>query len=119
MEEALSQKRFLWGLLLAWLPWIPTMIGIGYLFIGISNSKATGLAVVAGVMAELLVLWGLLAICISQTVAIVWLFRSFSSAHILRGLMAAASILASGLTLFLVCAFLFWGRGLLEQVPAR
>lgn len=118
MEDSLK-KRFLWGLLLAWVPWVPTMIGIGYLFIGISNSKATGFAVVAAGMIELLVSWGLVAMFISQTVAIVWLFRSFSSAHILRSLIAAASILASGLTLFLVCAFLVWGRRVLEQVPGR
>lgn len=45
MEDALSKKRFLWGLLLAWAPWVPTLIAIGYV-IGINNSKATGLAAV-------------------------------------------------------------------------
>lgn len=56
---------------------------------------------------------------IAQIAAIVWLFRSFSSAHILRSVIAALSIMASGLMLFLVCAFLFWGRRLVEQVPGR
>ena len=59
MEDTLNKKRFLWGLLLAWAPWVPTVIGIGYLFVGLSNSKATGLAVVVGGMVELLVWWGI------------------------------------------------------------
>jgi len=59
MEDTLNKKRFLWGLLLAWAPWVPTVIGIGYLFVGLSDSKATGLAVVVGGMVELLVWWGI------------------------------------------------------------
>lgn len=56
---------------------------------------------------------------ISQVTAIVWLLRSFSGAHILRSLIAAISIFASGLMLFLVFAFLYWGRHLLESTTAR
>ena len=119
MEGTLNKKYFVWGLLLAWIPWVPTMIGVVYLFIGINNSKATGLAFVFGGVVELLVWWGIGTMLISQIAAIIWLFRSFSSAHILRSVIAAASIMASGLMLFLVCAFLFWGRRLMEQVPAR
>ncbi len=119
MEAALSKKRFLWGLLLAWAPWVPTMIAIGHLFVGLSNSKATGLAAVVGGMLELLVWWGIATMIISQVAAIVWLFRSFSSAHIPRSLIAAVSIFASGLMLFLVFAFLFWGRRILETATSR
>jgi hypothetical protein len=119
VEDTLSQKRFWWGLLLAWAPWVPTMIVLGYLFIGVSNSKATGLAAVAGGMVELLVWWGLGAMLISQIAAIVWLSRSFSSTHIFRSVVAAASVFASGITLFLIFAFLFWGRRLLEQASSH
>jgi len=119
MEDALSKNRFLWGLLLAWAPWVPTVIGIGYMFVGLNNSKATGLAAVAGGMVELLVWWGIATLIISQVAAIVWLFRSFSGAHISRSLMAAVSIFASGLMLFLVFAFLFWGRRILEPATSR
>ena len=84
MEDALSNKHFLWGLLLAWAPWVPTTIGLGYFFIGLNHSKATGLAVLVGGMVELLVWWGIATMIISQIAAIVWLFRSFSNAHILR-----------------------------------
>jgi len=119
MEDALSKRRFLWGALLAWAPWIPTLIGFGYLFVGINNSKATGLAAVAGDMAELLVWWGIVTMIICQVAAIVWLFRSFSSTHILRSLIAAVSVFASGLMLVLVCAFLFWSRHFLGPGPSR
>jgi hypothetical protein len=47
VDDELKHKRFLWGAALAWAPSIPLMIGLGYAFVGIGNSKATGLAVVA------------------------------------------------------------------------
>ena len=114
-----QQEAFLVGLLLAWAPWVPTMIGMGYLFIGLSNSKATGLAAIAGGRVEMLVLWAIATLLILQVAAIVWLFRWFSTTHFLRSLIAAAAIVASGVTLFLVFAFLFWGRRPLEQTSAR
>lgn len=116
MEASLTNKRFWWALLLAWVPWVPALTG---LIIVSSNSKATGLAAVAGGLVELLVWWGIVTMFIAQIAAIVWLLRSFSSAHLVRSLIAAGSIMASGLTLFLVGAFLVWGRRLLEQIPAR
>ena len=33
MEDPLNKKYFLWRVLLAWVPWVPTIIGIGYLFV--------------------------------------------------------------------------------------
>lgn len=114
MEDALTKKRFLWGTLLAWAPWVPAVIGLGYAFVGISTSKATGLGAVVGGMVELLVWWGIATMIISQVAAIAWLFRSFSNAHIVRSLIAAVSVLASGLMLLFVCAFLFWGRHFLQ-----
>jgi len=116
MEDSLVQKRFLWGLLVSWAPWIPTLIGAAYLFAG---SKATGVAAVAGGMLELLVLWGMVTMIVSQIAAIVWLARSFSGAHIIRSLFAAASIVASGLMVFFVFAYLFWGRHVLSYTPLR
>ena len=107
MEDAFVKRRFLWGLLLAWAPWIPTLIGFGYAFIGINNSKATGLAVVAGGAAELLAVWGLLTMVVSQVIAIVWLFRSFSRDGGLRNFVATVSIGLSGLTRLLV-SFIVW-----------
>ena len=119
MEDALNRKRFVWGALLAWAPWVPTVIVFSQMFVGLHNSKATGLAAVVGGMVELLLWWGIAIMIISQTAAIVWLFRSFSGTHILRSLIAVVSLLASGLMLFLVFAFLFWGRHVLEQATSR
>ena len=119
MEDTLIKKRLLWGLLLAWGPWVPTLIAFRYMFVGINNSKATGLAVVVGGMVELLVWWGIATMIISQVAAIVWLVRSFSGIHVLRSLVAAVSLCASGLMRFLLFAFLYWGRHFLEQGTSR
>ncbi len=119
MENALTKNRFFWGLLLAWTPWVPTMIGVGYLFIGTNNSKAIGLAAVAGGMAELLVWWGIAAMFVTQIAAIMWLFRSFSSSDFLRSTLAVVSILASGMTLLLLCTFLFVAHRFMENTPTH
>lgn len=116
MKDALTDRRFLGGLLLAWVPWIPIVIWMGYF---ISTSKATGLAALIGSLVELLVWWGIAAVFISQIAAIIWLIRSISSANILRSLMASVSMIACAMTLFLVGAFLIWGRRLMEQFSGR
>jgi len=105
--EELKKKRFLWGVLLAWAPWIPTLIGIGYAFRGISEQKATGLGAVAGGLTELFVVCGIGAILVGQVAAIVLLFRTFSPGHWVRSSFSMLSICASGLMLFLVGLF-FW-----------
>jgi hypothetical protein len=84
--EDLKKKRFVLGVLLAWAPWIPTLIGIGSAFRGISEQKATGFGVVAGGLTEMFVLSGIGAILISQVAAMVLLFRAFSPGHSARTL---------------------------------
>jgi len=96
-----------WAMLLAWAPWIPTFFGLGRLFIGMSRSRAMGLVVVAGEMVEMLVLWGIATLVITQIIAIVWLFRSFSKNNVFRSLISFFSICASGLMLLFVGAFLW------------
>jgi len=98
-------KRFLTGVLLAWLPWIPTAVGLANSFRGILNSKATGIAVVEGGLAESFALWGIIAMVIAQVAAIVWLGKSLSPGHWLRNLACICSITLSGLMLVLVCIF--------------
>ena len=56
--DDLKKKRFLWGAALAWAAWVPTLIGLGNAFSGISREKATGLAAVAGGLVEMFVVWG-------------------------------------------------------------
>jgi hypothetical protein len=105
--DELKKRRFLWGVVLAWTPWIPTLIGIGYAFRGISEQKATGLGAVAGGLSEIFALYGIGAILVTQTAAIVLLIRAFSAGHWGRSLFAVLSICLSGLTLFIV-GFSFW-----------
>lgn len=107
MDGNVNQKRFRWALVVAWAPWIPMLFGLGRLFIGIGNSKATGLAAVAGGMVDMLVLWGLVTLIIAQVVAIIWLLRSFSKNDVFRNLISSVSIGASGFTLLLLVGF-FW-----------
>ena len=106
MQDA-TQKRFLWAVVLAWTPWAPTVIALMIAFQGISNSKATGIGAVAGGVGEVLATWGIIAMIISQGVAIVWLFRSFSRDHWTRNFVAAVSIGLSGLILLMVGFFLW------------
>jgi hypothetical protein len=103
----LKQGRFLCGVVLAWAPWIPTLIGIAYAFWSISGQKATGLGAVAGGLAEIFVLYGVAAILVGQIAAIVLLSRAFSPGHWARSLLSVVSICFSGLMLLLVGIFLW------------
>ena len=105
--DDLKKKRFLCGVVLAWAPWVPTLVGIGYAFRGIWEQKATGLGAVAGGLSEIFVLWGIGSILVTQTAAIVLLIRAFPAGHWARGLFAVLSICLSGLMLFVV-GFFFW-----------
>jgi hypothetical protein len=107
MEDNQSQKRFVWGVALAWAPMIPTMIGFGSAFVGINNSKATGLAAVAGGLAETYLTVGLAATLICEVWAMTLLFRSFSRGHELRSAFSVLSLCVSGLTLVFFCLFLW------------
>jgi hypothetical protein len=107
MDDALKQKRFLWGVALAWAPWVPTLIGLRSVFTGISNTKATGLAALAGGFAEMYVMVGLVATVICEVSATVLLFRAFSAGHGVRSAFSALSICMSALMLLLFCLSLW------------
>jgi hypothetical protein len=110
MEFDLKQKRFLWGVALAWVPAIPMMIGLGNAFVGIGNSRATGLAAVAGGFAEMYVLVGVAATLICEVSATVLLFRAISSGHSARSAFSVLSICVSSLMILLFClsVWMFW-----------
>jgi hypothetical protein len=109
MEDELKQKRFLWGAALAWIPSVPMMIGFGYALRGIGNSKATGLAAIAGGFAETYITVGLAATLICES-AMALLFRAFSHGHGMRSAFSVLSICMSGLMILLFCLslWLFW-----------
>jgi len=105
MNEDRSQERkrtwFIWGMVLAWTPFIPFNLGLFHAFSGVSEQKATGLAAVAGGIAEMYATFALIIAFILPVAAIVLLGRSFSSGHGIRALFAALAICWSGLFLFL------------------
>jgi len=104
VDEA-KKKRFLWGVALTCsvsLLFLPTFVSMF-----LSNSKVTGLAAIAGGMAEVFIEYGIAAVLIGQTVALILLFRSFSKGHWLRSIFSFLSICLSGFMLLLV-AFFFW-----------
>ncbi|PYX82323.1 MAG: hypothetical protein DMG70_15295 [Acidobacteria bacterium] len=105
MDEDRSQERkrtwFIWGMVLAGVPSVALIIGLFHAFAGISEQKATGLAAVAGGIAEAYVTVGLVLTFMIPVAAIVLLGRSFSSGHGIRALFAALAICWSGLLLSL------------------
>lgn len=110
MEDELRQKRFLWGVVLAWAPWVPMMIGLSYLFRGMWSSKATGIGAVAGGFAEGYLLAGLAATLICEVGAMALLFRAFSRGHGVRNVFSVLSICVSGLmiVLFGLSVWMLW-----------
>ncbi|MGA9445612.1 MAG: hypothetical protein WBV26_04160 [Candidatus Sulfotelmatobacter sp.] len=106
MDE-LKKKRFLWGVVLAWAPWVPILVGLGHTLLGISTAKATGLVAVAGGLTEIFVVWDIGAILIGQVAAIILLFLAFSNGHWIRSLFSILSICLSALMLALVGLFLW------------
>lgn len=102
-----EKNRFVWGLVLAWAPAIPFIIGMSRIFGGISENKATGLGAVAGGLAEAYLIFGLVATLAFQVGGIVLLSRSFSPEHGARAVFSALSIGWSILTLLLLGLFLW------------
>ena len=107
--------------MLAWAPWLAMVPGLWSMFIGINSSKATGLAAVAGGMAEALVWWGLATLVAAQLVALIWLVRCFSKQDTFHNLISFVSICASGMMLILVCGFLWLAHFIAHQssLPGR
>ena len=108
--DDVKKKRFLWGLLLTWSPWLPTMIGLPNAFRGSSTEKATGLAAVAGGLTEMFVLVGTVSTLVFQIVAIVLFVRTFEGGHWVRNLICVVSIFVSVLLLALIPLFVLLSR---------
>jgi hypothetical protein len=107
-DEA-RRRWFLWGVLLAWIPFLflitPGIIGLIRVF---GTSKVTGLAGVAGGLAEALSTFGLATTLVFEVAAIVLLLRAFSQARPMRAFFSVISICCGGLVLGLfLWLFLF------------
>jgi hypothetical protein len=104
-NDDIKRKRFLWGVCLAWTPFlffIPTVIGA---FNGIAREKATGFAAVAGGLAEFFSTFGLVATLVFEAAAIILLLRTFSGPRPLRALFSVISICCSVFVLMIVTLF--------------
>ena len=82
---------------------LPILIG----FAGFSRQKATGVAAVAGGLAEAFATFGILAALIFEIVAIALLVQTFSREHPARASVAVLSLGCSGLTIAILGLFLW------------
>jgi hypothetical protein len=104
-----EKKRFAWGVGLAW---VPVLLAFGpalfNAFRGISQEKATGLAAVAGGLAEALVTFGLMSFVVCQVAAIVLLARGVKREAWGRSMVAVVSIVSSVGILALTALATWW-----------
>ena len=104
MNDACDERKrkwFFWGIALMGTVSIPLMIGLFSFFRGISGEKATGVAAIAGGLAESYAILGIALGLALPVGAIYFLARSFSGGHRMRALLAVLSIGWSTLTLAL------------------
>lgn len=105
MDEDQSNDRkgkwFRWGMVLAWTPFVPFMLGLFHAFSGVSQQRATGLGAVAGGIAEMYTTFALIFAFMLPVAAIVLLGKSFSQGHGMRTLFSVLSICWSAVFLFL------------------
>jgi hypothetical protein len=97
-------KRFLWGIALVWLPWIPILIAFGY---ALSAAKATGIAAVVGGFTEIFLMYGVIGAFIAQLFAIVLLSKSLLPEWPVRNFFSILSLCLSGLLIVLIAVFLW------------
>jgi hypothetical protein len=111
MDDSLTydrqRKSFFWGTVLTGTLSIPLIIVFFNAFRGISAEKATGLAAVAGGLAEAYVTLGVLLSLGLPVVAIILLLRSLSAGYPTRALISILCICACALTLALASLFVW------------
>lgn len=106
--NAIKRKRFLWGALLAWIPFLFLLLPTAIRFFGsLSSQKATGLGAVAGGISESLATFGLAVTVVFEVCAIVLLVRAFSRGHAARSLFSLLSLCCSGLIILFLGVFLW------------
>jgi hypothetical protein len=93
LTEATKRRRFLWGVFLAWAPFIFFVaIAVSIALSEISAQKATGLGAVAGGFSEAFATFGFATAVVFEVIAMVLLFGAFSRGHSLRSLFSVLSI---------------------------
>jgi hypothetical protein len=98
--DDVKRRRFLWGVALAWIPFI---ILFSKLIVEVlrsaSSNKATGLGAVAGGISEMFWIFGLIGTLVVEVSAIVLLVRAFSTGNLVRNAFAFISICVSAIML--------------------
>jgi len=107
MDNDRKGRWFLWGMVLAWIPSVPLIIGVLRSFLGISEQKATGLGAIAGGLSEAYLTFGLILTFIFLVGALVLLSRSFSGGHRVRTVLSVLSMGWSAFMLF-IFGLLMW-----------
>ena len=109
---AAKSRRFRWGLLLAWSPFIflvfRTIAGFINAFRGISEQQAMGIGAVAAGVAESFTTFGLFVTLVLEAAAIVLLLRTFSKDHFARSFLSVVSLCCSAFMIFSVGFFLWF-----------
>jgi hypothetical protein len=111
MDNILSHERkrrwFIWGTVLTCTLSIPLIIGISKSLRGVFEEKATGLAVVAGGLAEAYVMFAVVLAFVLPITAILLLARSFVRGHAARSFFSLLCICWNAFMLALAGLFLW------------
>jgi hypothetical protein len=102
-----NAKRFLWGAVLVWVPWIPILAAFGKVLYQVSRVKATGVSAVAGGFTEILLIYGVAGTFVAQLSAVVLLSKSLLPGHPVRNFFSILSLCLSGLMIVIIAAFLW------------
>ncbi len=103
----MNAKRFLWGIVLAWVPWIPILIAFGSVLYQMSRVKATGIGAVAGGFSEIFLMYGVAGTLVAQLFAIVLLSKSLLPGRPMRNFLSVLSLCLSGLMIVMIAVFLW------------
>ena len=106
LSDEKETPRFLWGLLLAWVPLLFFVLPSFTVFRGVSQQKATGVGAIAGGLSEAFVSFGFVTMVVFELAAIVLLVRALKRSHPLRTFFSVLSIGCSGLMIALLTLFL-------------
>lgn len=92
MEVTRKPNWFLWGMILAAIPSLPSLFAFVGIVREISNQKQTGLGAVAGGATESFVTLGMIFSLVLPATAIWALFRSLSRSNLGRSVIASVAI---------------------------
>jgi EamA domain-containing membrane protein RarD len=106
VEMEANAKRFLWGIALVWVPWIPILVAFGYVLYQMSR-VATGIGAVAGGFSEIFLMYGVAGTFVAQLFAVVLLSKSLLPGRPIRNFLSILSLCLSGLMIVVIAVFLW------------